>query len=108
MDKGLQQRVKTYLDFLLANEDGYHLGEQDDFLSILSDNLRHDIQRAIKGKVIRQHTVFQKIFTPRLIHTISMKLHEKIVCPEEILYEVKYEQMFLIIRKMNLTIHFIF
>jgi hypothetical protein len=95
--------VKTYLDFLLANEDGFQPGEHESVLSILSDNLRQDVQRAINGKILRQHSTFQKLFTPKLIHNVSIKLQEKIVAPGETLYEVNPKNMLFILRKMSLV-----
>lgn len=78
-------KVKKYFEYL--NEEQLEDNEAgDQMLNQLTGSLKRDVLLDIFGKIIKNEKIFKLNFSDQLLEELTLKMKEKRLAPEEIIY----------------------
>ena len=105
IDKETQARIRKYLEYITEarrTHDGYD-EEINRILQKLSTNLQSELMTQVKGKILKDNSLFRYRFSSKFLALLSTHLLEKTLSPEEILFKVLLLQLlFLIFQKLSI------
>ena len=95
VSKKTQTKVRKYLDYILETENDNRI-QDENILSILSENLKNEILREINGKVLRENALFHHNFGTKFLAVLYNHLEEITFTPSEVIFDVNQTLSFLI------------
>jgi len=88
LSKETQTRAIEYLDYLFQNRKET-ISEEANALALLSSHLQSDIKKEMNSKILRSNVIFKANFGTTFLYTVSTFLQEKILSPNELIFDVK-------------------
>jgi len=95
LGKGIQTRVKNYLQYMIDSRTLYK-NDDEEFFTLLSQNLQDEIISEVNGKILAESRIFSINFTTKAASKLAKCMKEMFVQPEEIIFdEGSQEDLFL-------------
>ena len=89
VSKEVQNKVRTYIEYALEEENS-NRQYKEQFLSSLPETLKKDILHDLNGRILADNWLFSANFGLKFMREVSTKLQERLLCPGEIIYLVRY------------------
>lgn len=87
VDKYTQMKIRRYMEYLHEEEtNGYQRGGYE--ISLLSSQLKSEMNVEIYGKLLYNIPLFKKNFSKAFIERLCSNLEELTYAPDEIIYKV--------------------
>ena len=88
LSRGVQMRVRKYLEYILEGE-MVHRQHEEKLLGMLSEQLKDEIVAEINVKALMDLKVLSLSFTQRFLAKLARELKDFTLSPEEIIFRVK-------------------
>lgn len=87
LGKDIQARVKNYIEYMIESK-RIHKHDEDQFMKLLSQNLKDEITIEVNGKILIECKLFSANFSHKCSMNLSKYMYEKFLSPEELVFDV--------------------